>query len=120
MIMYIIILVQAEITDEVLDLVENETEVVTFHCEATGDPVPTIQWYFNDEMIHVSDASYNVSESLNGTVIESLLSIENIQSFDVGTYTCHAENFIGIDRSSGILTVNSEFVLPYINVGCCY
>ena len=110
MIMYIL-LVQAEITDEVPDLVENEMEVVTFHCEATGDPVPIIEWYFNDEMINVSDASYNVSDSLNGTVVESLLSIENVQSFDVGTYTCNAENFIGTDRSSGILTVNGEFVL---------
>ena len=70
-------------------------------------------------MINVSDASYNVSESLNGTVIESLLSIEEVQLFNVGTYTCHAENFIGIDKSSGILTVNGEFVL-YINVGYCY
>ena len=103
-------LVQAEITNEVPDLVENETDVVTFHCEATGEPVPIIEWYFNDEMINVSDASYNVSESLNGTVIQSLLSIENVQSFDVGTYTCNAENFIGIDRSSGILTVNGELI----------
>ena len=104
------ILVQAEITDEVPDLVENETDLITLHCEATGEPVPIIDWYFNDEMINISDPSYNVSNSLNGTVVESLLSIENVQSFDVGTYTCHAENFIGIDRSSGILTVNSKFV----------
>ena len=110
------ILVQAEITDEVLDLVENETDLVTFHCEATGEPVPIIDWYFNDEMINVSDASYNVSNSLNGTIVESLLSIENVQSFDVGTYTCHAENFIGIDRNSGILTVNgTKFVFYLLN-----
>ena len=61
-------------------------------------------------MINVSDASYNVSNLLNGTVVENLLSIENVQSFDVGTYTCHAENFIGIGRSSGVLTVNGKFV----------
>ena len=110
------ILVQAEITDEVLDLVENETDLVTFHCEATGEPVPIIDWYFNDEMINVSDASYNVSNSLNGTIVESLLSIENVQSFYVGTYTCHAENFIGIDRNSGILTVNgTKFVFYLLN-----
>ena len=32
------------------------------------------------------------------------------QSSDVGKYTCHAENIIGTDRSSGILTVNGKFV----------
>ena len=106
------ILVRAEITDEVPDLVENETNLVTFHCQATGEPVPNINWYFNDVMINVSDESdYNISDSLNGTVVESILSIENVQSFNVGTYTCHAENFIGIDRSLGILTVNGKCIL---------
>ena len=63
-------------------------------------------------MINVSDASnYNISDSLNGTVVESLLSIENVQSSDVGTYACQAENFIGMDRSFGILTVNGKFII---------
>ena len=105
------ILVQAEITDEVSDLVENETNLVTFNCQATGEPIPSVYWYFSDVLINISDASdYNISDSLNGTVVESLLSIVNVQSSDVGTYICHAENFIGIDRSFGILTVNGKFV----------
>ena len=63
-------------------------------------------------MINLSNASnYNISHSLNETVVESLLSVVNVRSSDVGTYTCHAENFIGIDRRSGILTVNGKCVL---------
>jgi len=60
-------------------------------------------------MINVSDTSkYNISSSVNGTVVMSSLTITNTQSFDVGAYTCQAENTIGIDRSSGILTVNGK------------
>ena len=103
--------VQSEIIDEVTDLLENETLPSTFTCEATGEPVPNISWYFNDSTLLVSDASkYSISNSLNGTVIKSLLTIVSAQSSDVGKYTCHAENIIGTDRSSGILTINGKFV----------
>ena len=60
-------------------------------------------------MINVSNASkYNVSNTLRETTVTSLLTITNANSFDVGTYTCQAENFIGIDQSSGVLTVNGK------------
>ena len=102
-------LVQAEITDEVPDLLVNETNEITFSCQAVGEPVPDISWYFNAVMINVSDASkYNNSDTVNGTVVNSLLTIMNAQSSDVGTYTCYAENIIGSDQSSGILTVNGK------------
>jgi len=104
--------VQPEITDEVTDLLENETNPVTFTCQATGEPVPTISWYFNGTsgvMINVSDTSkYNISSSMNGAVIMSSLTILNAQSFDVGRYTCYSKNILGIDTSSGILTVNGK------------
>ena len=60
-------------------------------------------------MINVSNASkYNVSNTLRETTVTSLLTISNANSFDVGTYTCQAENIIGIDQSSGVLTVNGK------------
>ena len=92
-------------------MLENETNSVTFSCQAIGDPVPSVNWYFNDIMINVSDArKYNVSDLLNGIVLTSYLTITNAQSSDVGNYSCHAENFIGTDRSSGILTINGKYV----------
>ena len=62
-------------------------------------------------MINVSDSSskYNISNSLHETVVTSSLTISNVQSSDVGTYTCRAKNIIGIDQNSGILTVNGKF-----------
>jgi len=69
-------------------------------------------------MINVSDTSkYNISNSVNGTVVASLFTIMNTQSSDVGRYTCHAENIIGIERSSGVLTVNGKY--PYVCVHMC-
>ena len=96
-------------------MLENETNPITFSCQATGEPVPTILWYFNDNMINVSDESeYNVSSSMNDIVITSYLTIMNAQSYDVGIYTCEAENFIGNDSSSGVLTINGKYMIKYI------
>ena len=104
-------------------MLENETNSVTFSCQAIGDPVPSVNWYFNDIMINVSDArKYNVSDLLNEIVIISNLTITNAQSSDVGNYSCHAENFIGTDRSSGILTINGKYVqlmFKFTHVAVC-
>ena len=88
-------------------MLENETNPITFNCQAIGEPVPNIDWYFKGVMINVSNASkYNISNTSNETTVTSLLMISNIKSSDVGTYTCVAENIIGTDQSPGILTVN--------------
>ena len=61
-------------------------------------------------MMNISDASkYNVSSLMNGTTVTSLLTIMNTQSSDVGTYTCSANNIIGNNQSSGVLTVNGKY-----------
>ena len=101
------------IDDEIRDQEEN----VTFLCEAVGEPVPDISWYFNDVMINVSDNSSKymiVSRSLNITTTENTLTMYNVTSSDVGTYTCNASNFIGSVTSSGILTVTSKYFVCII------
>ena len=103
-------IVQTEITNEITDITENETNSATFTCQAIGEPVPTISWYFNGIMINISNSTkYNVFNSFNETIIKSSLTIVNVQSSDVGTYDCKAENIIGIDQHSGVLTVNSKY-----------
>ena len=93
------------VSDEVI----NETENVTFLCQAVGEPVPDISWYFNGVMINASDNSSKymiVSRSLNITTTENTLTVYNVTSSDVGTYSCNATNIIGNDSSSGHLQVN--------------
>ena len=96
------------IGNEVRDQIEN----VTFLCQAVGEPVPDISWYFNGIMINVSDNSskyMDMSRSLNITTTENTLTVYNVTSSDVGTYTCNSSNIIGSVTSSGILTVTSKF-----------
>ena len=78
-----------------------------------GEPVPDISWYFNDEMINVSDNSSKymmMSRLLNITTTENTLTVYNVTSSDVGTYTCNSSNIIGNVTNSRILTVTSKFV----------
>ena len=100
--------VKPEIINEITDLLMNETYThpVTFSCEAIGEPVPTINWLFNVVLINDTN-KYNISEFANGTVITSVLKIQN-ESCIVGTYTCEAENRIDRDRKSAVLTVKCK------------
>ena len=96
------------------DKVRDQTESVTFLCQVVGEPGPDIIWYFNGVMINVSNNSSKymiVSRSLNITTTENTLTVYNVTSSDVGTYTCNSSNIIGSVTSSGILTVTSKFVL---------
>ena len=93
------------------DVLENETIPVTFSCQAIGEPVPIIIWYFDGTVINVSDTNnYNVSSTVNGTEISSLFIVMITQSSNAGIYTCETENFLGTDTSSGILTINGEYL----------
>ena len=98
--------VPPSISPEVADLIANETEAVFFSCQATGEPVPTIRWYFNDVPL-TSSTKYEIFPPLPGLNLLTLR-IDNVQSSDVGTYTCNATNVISSDTSSGVLTVNGE------------
>ena len=94
-----------------IDEVADQTKNVTFLCQAVGEPVPDISWYFNDVMINVSDNSSKymiMSRSLNITTTENTLTVYNVTSSDVGTYTCNSSNIIGSVTSSRILTVTSK------------
>ena len=102
--------------------IRNQEDNVTFLCQAVGEPVPNISWYFNDVMINVSDNSSKymiVSRSLNITTTENTLTVYNVTSFDVGTYTCNASNMIGSVTSSGILTVTSKMDITQYHFSYC-
>ena len=95
--------VAPEILSDIIDSTDDGRDLATFICRATGKPVPTISWYFNDAMINVSDTSnYMImSTQINTSTTENTLTVYNVTSSDVGTYTCNATNTIGSDISHG-------------------
>ena len=95
-----------------MDETQNEGDNSTFSCEATGEPVPTISWYFNGAPVNETNTmKYTILMSSNATTNSSTLTIMNVQSSDVGTYTCNATNVLSSDTSSGVLTVNGELLI---------
>ena len=89
---------------------QNEGNMATFICQATGRPVPSISWHYNNILL-VNGTEYMISEmSLNTTTISNALTIMSVESSDVGTYTCNATNVASSDTSSGVLTVNGGFI----------
>ena len=112
LVIYYFTVIPSIIINSINNEVINQNENVTFLCQAVGEPVPDISWYFNGVMINVSDNSSKymiISTSLNITTTENTLTVYNVTSSDVGTYTCNSSNIIGSITSSGILTVTSEF-----------
>jgi len=107
-------LVLPEITFELVDITDNRTHPVEFLCQAVGEPIPNIRWYFNGVMVNVADTSkYSTFSTPLGAAVISFLVVFNAQSSDVGTYTCEAQNIVGTDQSFGILTVNGMYVCAY-------
>ena len=101
-------LVTPTISLEVLDQTQDEGGSPSFTCQATGEPVPTIDWYLNSVLL-ANGTKHTISETLvNTTTTNSRLTIMSVESSDVGTYTCNATNVVSSDTSSGVLTVNGE------------
>ena len=89
------------------DVGENDTSI-SFSCEAIGEPTPSISWHFNDVRINQSTKHSLFASGVPGRSSSSLI-IFNLLPSDAGAYTCYAENVLGNDSSSGILTVNGNY-----------
>ena len=97
-----------------INLTEDEGDRATFTCLANGEPLPTITWLFNGVQLNKSNtAKYDIisSQFPDMNIINTALNILNVQSPDVGTYTCNATNVVSNDTSYGVLTVNGELLL---------
>ena len=113
---FLINLVAPIISPEVMNQTLNEGSNAVFICNVTGEPVPTIRWYFNDDLLE---------DVISKHIIATYeLQILDVQSLDVGTYTCNATNEVSSDTSSGVLSVRGKSVcihfygLLYIVVNC--
>ena len=84
----------------------------SFTCQVSGEPLPTITWCINGAPVNMSNTEkYMITNRTLPNTVINILSIINVQSSDVGTYTCNATNVVSSDTSSGVLTVNGELLL---------
>ncbi|XP_078660088.1 contactin-5-like [Branchiostoma floridae x Branchiostoma belcheri] len=74
-------------------------------CQATGDPLPSISWFFDGSLV-TDSLKYDISTSGN-------LQIMGISNADEGAYLCRAENVLGSVEQSAYLFVWS---LPVFTV----
>ena len=98
---------------ELMNETQDEGGIASFTCQADGEPLPTISWCFNGAPLDESNtAKYMITErQISTTITSDILNINNLQSSDVGTYTCNATNVVSSDTSSGVLTVNGELYI---------
>ena len=89
------------ILSEIQDLSDEGRDEVNFTCEAIGEPVPDISWYYNDIMINDSIKYMIMTRLLNITTTESTLTVYNAINSDVGVYSCTASNALGNVTSHG-------------------
>ena len=103
---YIFFIDPPNIIRQVMDHTQNEGQIASFTCQADGEPDANISWYFNDVPLDVTNTmKYDVVFSIIMTGTQSVIRINNVQSSDVGTYTCNATNVLLTVTSSGILSV---------------
>ena len=78
---------------------------VTIYCPSSGITTPSIEW-FKDGVMVVPGGRFTISTTtvtLPYAVITSVLSIDDFQSADAGTYSCTANNIAGSDDGSTAL-----------------
>ena len=105
------VLVAPTISSEVTGQRVNNGDTAAYNCIASGEPIPTINWYFDGTLVDKANVvKYSISQSINASTItiSSTLKVMNVQSSDVGTYTCNATNAVSSDTSSGVLVINGE------------
>ena len=78
------------------DVVKGDNLVVT--CQASGNPTPMIQWFKDNLRVYTGNQSgIIVSQSSNGIVTSSQLTVMEFANEDQGVYSCVSFNNLGND-----------------------
>ncbi|XP_051773698.1 inactive tyrosine-protein kinase 7 isoform X1 [Ctenopharyngodon idella] len=77
-----------------------------FHCQASGDPQPYIQWMLKDKLLGSSSSS-RFQKMPNGSLV-----ISDVTTDDTGLYTCIAGNTCNIRDTAAQLYVVEKPVHP--------
>lgn len=84
----------------------NERSTFEFNCLVAGNPLPTVQWFRNDNCVD-NHPSYNITFN-NGL---ASLQIHEVKVEDQGIFTVKASNQAGHNECSAILSVEGKFFM---------
>lgn len=100
-------------------ILARENETVVIHCQAMGDPPPTIQWDKDLEYLTYnssSDEENRIQIFENGTLI-----IKEVRGEDEGKYGCTIGNSGGLKREEIDFSIKGEFFIEIrIKTCSCY
>ncbi|EDW74566.1 uncharacterized protein Dwil_GK21982 [Drosophila willistoni] len=87
-----------------------ESGVVVLHCQAMGEPKPTIQWDKDLDYLTMEDNENNTDLTANRwRLLENgTLEIRNVQPEDEGRYGCTIGSSAGLKRQEVLLVVRSS------------
>lgn len=89
----------------------NERSSFEFNCLVSGNPLPTVQWFRNENCVD-SEMSYNITYN-NGN---ATLHIPSVRVEDQGVFTVKASNQVGHNECSAILSVEGKIEKINFNV----
>ena len=78
-------------------------DAVRFDVSVTGNPLPSVSWYFDNEELKLDDSRIDIEECSDSGLFS--LIIRNIEDDDEGEYKCKAENSSGQVACSAELSV---------------
>jgi len=84
---------------------------ITLVCVSSGDPNPSISWNRGGTVL-ANNSRITIFEELiteiRVTFVLSILELCSTEEADAGQYSCFADNTIGNDIASFVLTVNVQ------------
>ena len=87
----------------------HEESSITFVCEVTGYPTPTIVWSRANrnlsDRVSISDTAFTEDDSVSVN-----LTITNATREDTGIYICSADNCIGNDSKSVKIAIQCKSI----------
>ena len=101
----------------VLPVIANEGSRAVLDCVATGNPPPTVSWFFNSVPLP-SPSIPRIQQASNGSLI-----LSPVEGGDEGGYICRARNIAGMESATFQLRVygncSSKSVLQWVDHLVC-
>ncbi|XP_033102500.1 inactive tyrosine-protein kinase 7-like, partial [Anneissia japonica] len=100
-------------------------------CSCSGDPEPTLDWYFQEFGAEMPDTEPLTNKTRQSIFLNGSLSIDQVKRSQAGTYVCTCSNGRSTDTTHAILTVanidnmqnfDNVFVKPgsSVSVNCTF